>query len=83
MSHIKQSVSWWCFVPGKMTPEELARAAAEIGYAGVELVKPEYWQLAKDHGLAIASIDGHRSIMEGLNRRENNDRIEHELGAKL
>ncbi len=83
MSPIKQSVSWWCFVPEKMTPEVLVRAVADIGYAAIELVAPEYWQLIKDHGLAIASFSGHQSIMDGLNRRENGSRIEAELRASI
>ncbi len=83
MAQIKQSVSWWCFVPRLLAPEALVRAAAEFGYAAVELVSPEYWQLAKDHGLAIASINGHASIADGLNRRENHDRIEREILANL
>src|SRR5687767_11945061 len=55
VGRIKQSVAWWCYVRGEMTPERLVRAAAEIGYDAVELVEPAYWQLVKDHGLAIAS----------------------------
>ena len=83
MARIKQSVSWWCFARGDMTPEKLVRAAAEIGYEAIELVEQQYWQLIKDHGLAIASVNGHRSIEEGLNRRENHARIEQELRAKI
>ncbi len=52
MTRIKQSISWWCFVPQHMTPEALVRTAAEIGYAAIELVEPEDYQLIKDHGLA-------------------------------
>ncbi len=83
MARIKQSIAWWCFVRGEMTPEKLVRAAAEIGYDAVELAPQEFWQLAKDHGLAIASGNGHRSIEEGLNRRENHARIEQELRANI
>jgi hydroxypyruvate isomerase len=83
MAQIKQSLAWWCFQRGDLTPEQLVRAAAEIGYAGVELVKEEHWQLVRDHGLAIASVDGHRSIEEGLNRPQHHDRIERELVARI
>ena len=82
MKHIKQSVSWWCF-DGKLSPEELVRACADIGYAAMELVPPEYWALVKDHGLGIATVKGHDSIIDGLNRRENHTRIESELVASL
>jgi hydroxypyruvate isomerase len=83
MARLKQSIAWWCFVPGAMTPEALLRTAAEIGYAAVELVPPEHWQLTREYGLRIASIAGHASIAEGLNRREHHDRIEREILANL
>jgi hydroxypyruvate isomerase len=78
---MKQCVSWWCF--DMMQPAALVRTAAEIGYAGIELVKPEFWPLVKDHGLEIASISGHGSIVAGLNRRENWAGIEKEIAANL
>jgi hydroxypyruvate isomerase len=83
MSRIRQSLSWWCFVRGEMTPDELVRAAADIGYDAVDLVGQEHWRLVKDHGLAIAAVSGHASLTDGLNRRENHDRIERELRANL
>ena len=54
MTRIKQSISWWCFVPDKLTPEALVRAAADIGYAAIELVELEDYPLIKEHGLQIA-----------------------------
>jgi hydroxypyruvate isomerase len=83
MAHIRQSVAWWCFVRGEMTPEKFVRAAAELGYAGVEIVPPEHWPLVKEHGLTIAAISAHHSIAEGLNRPEHHDRIEQELLANI
>ncbi len=83
MGRIKQSVSWWCFARGDITPETLVRAAADIGYEALELVGPEHWQLIKDHGLAIAAFGGHQSIAAGLNRREHHGRIEQEILANL
>ncbi len=80
---IKQSVAWWCFVPEKMSPEALVQAAAEIGYVGVDLVEQEYWQLVKDHGLAISSIRGHESLTDGLNKRENQARIERDIRTNV
>jgi hydroxypyruvate isomerase len=83
MSRIAQSVAWWCFVPRRMTPEAFVRAAAEAGYAAIDLVPQQYWRLVADHGLAIASIEGHRSIAVGLNRADQHERIEQELRASL
>ena len=80
---MKQSFAWWCFAPHVESPETLLRAAATIGYQGVDLVDQQYWPLVKGCGLAITAIGGHQSIAEGLNRRENHDRIERELTASL
>ena len=83
MAPIKQSVCWWCFARGAMTPALLAATAAEIGYAAVELVDQEHWPLVRDHGLAIASTGGHAALTDGLNRRDNHGRIEREIKANL
>lgn len=80
---ITQSLAWWCFARGDMTPERLVRAAADIGYEAIELADPQYWPLIRDHGLAISCHGGHRSIADGLNRRENHDRIEGEIQGWL
>lgn len=82
MTPIKQSVSAWCF-DRIMAPEQLARILVDTGYRGVELVSQEHWPLYKEHGLEIVAVNGHRSIEDGLNRRENHDRIEREITANL
>jgi len=79
MPAYQQSVSWWCFTPQLLSPQQLVRAAVEIGYAAVELLPEAYWSLAREHGLAIASVNGHASILEGLNRHANHARIAREL----
>ena len=79
MPAYQQSIAWWCFTPQWLSPQQLVRAAARIGYAAVELLPEAYWSLVRDHGLAIASINGHASILEGLNRRANHARIVREL----
>ncbi|MBZ0289807.1 MAG: TIM barrel protein, partial [Anaerolineae bacterium] len=83
MARIRQSISWWCFVKGDFTADKLLRAAVDIGYEAVELVDQKYWQQVVDAGLSIASINGHASIPDGLNKRENRDRIAHEIREKL
>src|SRR5260221_3260064 len=80
---LRQSVAWWCFVPERMSPEALVKAAAELGYDAIELAEPEYWQLIKDHGLNISSRRAHDQLTNGLNRRENYAQIERELIANL
>ena len=83
VGRIKQSVAWWCFAQRGMQPEQLVRTVADMGYEAVELVDREYWPLVKGAGLTIASLGGHQSIEEGLNKRENHARIEKEIRANL
>lgn len=83
MGQIKQSITWWSFAQKGMTIEQLVRSAAEIGYAAIELVEQEHWQLIKDHGLAIATLKGQASIEEGFNRREHHDHLEREISDSI
>ena len=79
MGRIKQSVCFWPFIRGDMTAEKLIEAAADIGYASIEMPGQEYWGMIKDKGMCIATIIGHSSLGDGLNKRSNHDRIEDEL----
>jgi hydroxypyruvate isomerase len=74
--NIKQSVCRWCY--GKIGLEDLARAAKRMGYQSIELLGPEEYKVIKPLGLTCAMIRC-ASIADGLNRKENHDRIEHEL----
>jgi hydroxypyruvate isomerase len=82
MPAIAQSVSWWCFVSERLTPNEFVRAAADAGYTAVDLVPPEYFSLVAGHGLKIAAVAGHE-LAVGLNKRDQHARIKKELEAKL
>ena len=79
----RQSVCWWCFVPGSLQPAEFVKLVAEIGFPAVELVPQQYWPLCKAYGLQLASHGGHTSIEVGLNRRDQHERIVKELRANL
>ncbi len=85
---IKQSICYPLFKPKEMSLEELFRLASEIGYKAAELWKreedfEEVAALAKKHGLVIASMMGHMSLEDGLNKRSNHDRIEEELRTSI
>ncbi|HYK89105.1 MAG TPA: TIM barrel protein [Acidobacteriota bacterium] len=71
---LKQSVARWCY--GKMTVDDLARAAAEMGIRGMDLVDIGDWPVLKKHGLVCAIANGGGSIPEGLNRKQNHDKLE-------
>jgi hydroxypyruvate isomerase len=83
MSTIVQSVAWWCFVPKLLSPEQFTEAAAEAGFAALDLVPPEHWGPVCDHGLTISSIAGHQPLEVGLNRRDQHERIEGEIRAAI
>lgn len=83
MPTIKQAVAWWCYNNSGLAPETLMRSIADMGYQGVELLPPEYFQLAKDCGLRIVSIQGHTPLEVGLNKRENAAGIEQYLRERL
>jgi len=82
MRGIKQSVCFGAFA-GHTTPEELIRTAAQIGMQSVEMLPEEHWDKVKGAGLDIAIVPGHRSLADGLNKRENHDRIERELTTSI
>ena len=82
MAAIKQSLAWWCF-GRSMSPEDLIAHSRRIGYAGVEMCPEEHWQKVIDGGLKIVTMGGHGTLTDGLNKRENHDRIEGEINANL
>jgi hydroxypyruvate isomerase len=87
---IKQSICYPIFRPRDKSLDDLFKIAAEIGYAAVEFWHREnegdyeaVIETAKRHGLAVASMSGHQSLPDGLNKRSNHDRIEAELRASI
>jgi hydroxypyruvate isomerase len=83
MINFKPTMAWWGFARGVEAPELLIKAVAEIGYAGIEMGGEELWPVIADAGLEISSERAHDSLGDGLNRRENHDRIEREVHANL
>jgi len=79
---IRQSLCFGAFARTR-TPEEVIAAAADIGYASIEMLPQEHWQAVKDAGMDIAIIVGHASLPDGLNKKENHGRIEAELRQNI
>ena len=79
MSVINQSICFGCFHRGGVSPAEVIREASRIGYKSVEMLPQEHWNKVHDHGMNIAIVVGHESLPDGLNKRENHDRIEQEI----
>jgi len=85
---IKQSLCYPIFKPKDMSLDELFQVGAEIGYAAVELWSrgddfEEVVETAKRYNLVVASMCGHASLPDGLNKRSNHERIEAELRASI
>ena len=77
---IKQSACYPIFKPSGMTHDELFGLCREIGFAAVEMWArgPDFEEVvaaAKKHKLVVASMIGHNSLPDGLNKRSNHDRI--------
>jgi len=85
---IKQSICYPLFMPQGMSVKDLCKTAAGIGYAAIELWGrgddfDEVIETAKSNGLVVASMIGHGSLPDGLNKYENHDRIEAELKTSV
>jgi len=84
---LKQGVCFPMVKPKDVPLEQLFEAAAEIGYTAVELWERDDFEqvvnLARKNGLVIASMNGHASLPDGLNKRANHDRIERELKTSI
>lgn len=70
--NIKQSVCAWCY---KLPPEKLAEEAKKIGYQSIELLTPDQIKKVKAVGLTCAVMRCATGIENGLNRKENHDKI--------
>ncbi len=78
---LKQAVARWCFQ--KWSLEELARNAAQLGLVGIDLIGPKEWPVVQKYGLTPSMAPGGGTIADGLNRKENHDRIERQLRENI
>ena len=86
---INQCVILPIFRRGETRPlDAFCGEVAAIGYKAVEFFQPgeqlpEIAAAAAKHGLALASMSGHASLTDGLNKAENHERIIAELRANI
>ena len=64
-------------------PENELQQILQIGITGLELTPVADLAKWRDRGFAIASIGGHKSLQDGLNKKENYNRIVDEIRANL
>ena len=83
--NIKQSVCAWCYSgkPPLNNLEKLAEEAKKIGYQSIELLGPDQIKLVKKMGLTCAVMSTAGSIADGLNRKENHDKIVKQLETNM
>ena len=75
---IKQSVCRWCYDSGKnkIPMEDFAKAVAEMGLVGIDLVGPADWPILKKYGLISTMNYGCGSLTEGVNHLDSHDKVE-------
>ena len=79
---IHQSVCQWCY--SKMPLEKLAENAASLGLAGIDLLKPEEYEIPRRYGLVCSmGYAGGGEIGKALNRVENHAAIEQSFRTNI
>jgi hydroxypyruvate isomerase len=76
----KQSVSRWPL--GNLTDAQI-KEIYKIGITGIEMPPVEEYETWREHGFVIATIAGHKTLQDGLNKKSNHARIADELRANL
>jgi hydroxypyruvate isomerase len=80
-AQFRQAVARWCYKD--ISVDELARAAAGLGIKGMDLVESADWPALKKHGLVCSMATGAGTIADGLNRKENHDKLEAEFRKNI
>jgi len=80
---LKSTIAWWCFENVGLSPEQLIKAAVDIGYDGFELAPEQTWPGIQAAGLTIVADRAHGSIARGLNDLSQHERCEREVHASI
>jgi len=89
MGSIKQSLCLGCYLRDGITLEELIKFASDTGFAAIEFWGREgldcerIFDLTQKHGIRIASMSGHGTLTDGMNKPENKSRIVDELHESI
>ncbi len=72
--HINHSVCRWCY--GKLSLDDLCKAAVQIGIKSIDLTGPKDWPTLAKYGLTCAMGNGAgMGIPKGFNRLELHDKL--------
>lgn len=81
---LKQAVTRGVFGRGnKLTMDEMARKAAEMGVTGFDLVGPEDFPILKKYGLVPSMVRGGGKLTDNINHKENHAAIEPQIRANI
>lgn len=83
MAGVNQSICFGCFRRGGYEAKQVIEEAAKIGFKSAEMLPRDLWGIVQDNGMRVAIIGGHGSLGDGLNKRENHNRIEDELNLNI
>lgn len=80
---MRQSFAWWSFTLGREhDAAAFLRDAAGAGVAGVEMLPDDLWPVARDLGLSIVTVTGHK-LEEGFNDPSRHAALESEVRQKI
>lgn len=81
---IRQSFAWWSFTAVKEPDDSAAflRAAKEAGAQGVEMLPEPLWPVARDVGLTLVNLTGHK-LEEGFNDPARHAALQDEVRGKI
>jgi hydroxypyruvate isomerase len=65
---LRQTICAWCFP--RMSKDQLCQTAVKLGYQGIDLVTPDWFDTLATYNLTGTMLNTH-DITRGLNRREN------------
>jgi len=78
---LKQSACRWCY--SKISLDDLAKAGAEMGLSGIDLINHDEWPTVEKYGLVPAMTPGAGTIPDGWNRKESHERLEKEMRENI
>jgi hydroxypyruvate isomerase len=79
---LKQSACRWCY--RDIPLENLAKAGAEIGLKGIDLLNdPNDWPVIKKYGLIPTMVSGAGTIPDACNRKDLHDKLEKEFQTNI
>lgn len=83
MGRIHQSFSWGVYLKHGMSPQSMVQAAADIGFASIEMGPEDHWPMIRDAGLDVAIFVANGSLGDAFTNPDNWDRNEKEVLASI